>query len=130
MSAEFIRKFPDKYNTYIGEAGSNLSGGERQRLSLARVMMRNPQILLLDEATASLDGISERAITNAIFNRTKGVTTIIVAHRLSAIKNCDNIFVFDKGHLVEAGNHNLLMSLENVYYNLWSAQNGRHLESA
>ena len=130
MSAEFIRKFPDKYNTYIGEAGSNLSGGERQRLSLARVMMRNPQILLLDEATASLDGISERAITNAIFNRTKGVTTIIVAHRLSAIKNCDKIFVFDKGHLVEAGNHNLLMSLENVYYNLWSAQNGRHLESA
>ena len=130
MSAEFIRKFPDKYNTYVGESGSNLSGGERQRLSLARVMMRTPQIFLLDEATASLDGISERAVTNAIFSHRGKTTSIIVAHRLSAIKDCDKIFVFEKGHLVESGNHDYLMSLEKVYYNLWSAQNGKCLESA
>lgn len=130
MSEEFIKKFPDKYNTYVGEAGSNLSGGERQRISLARVMMRNPQILLLDEATASLDGISERTITDAIFNRSRGKTTIIVAHRLSAIKHCDKIFVFDKGNLVESGSHEMLMSLELVYFKLWCAQNGKSLESA
>lgn len=130
MSEEFIKKLPDKYNTYVGESGSNLSGGEKQRLSLARVMMKNPQILLLDEATASLDGISERAITDLIFSQAKGITTIIVAHRLSTIKNCDKIFVFDKGRLVESGNHNFLMSQRSTYYNLWSAQNGRLLESA
>ncbi len=130
MSEEFIRKFPDKYNTYVGESGSNLSGGEKQRLSLARVMMRNPKVLLLDEATASLDGISEKAITDVIFNKIKGATTIIVAHRLSSIKNCDKIFVFDKGHLVESGNHESLMSLKNTYYNLWSAQNGSSSENS
>lgn len=120
MSEEFIKKFPDKYNTYVGESGSNLSGGERQRLSLARVMMRNPQILLLDEATASLDGISERAITEAIFSRNRESTTIIVAHRLATIKHCDKIFVFDKGHLVESGSHDSLMEAQDV----------RNLESA
>ncbi len=130
MSFEFIKKFPDRYNTYVGESGSNLSGGERQRLSLARVLMRKPEILLLDEATASLDAISEKAITDAIFSRSKNATTIIVAHRLSTIKNCDKIFVFDKGRLVESGTHDYLMSLENIYYNLWSAQNVRVLESA
>lgn len=130
MSEDFIKKFPDKYNYYVGESGSNLSGGERQRISLARVMMRNPQILLLDEATASLDGISERAITDAIFNHTGETTTIIVAHRLSTIKHCDKIFVFDKGHLVESGDHDSLMNAQGIYYNLWRAQNVRNLESA
>lgn len=130
MSEEFINKFPDKYNTYIGEGGTNLSGGERQRLSLTRVLMRNPQILLLDEATASLDGISERAITDAVFRRTEGTTKIIVAHRLSTVKDCDRIFVFDKGRLVESGTHDVLLAAKNIYYNLWSAQNGGILESA
>ena len=106
---EFIDRLPEKFNTYIGEHGSTLSGGERQRIALARILLRNPEILILDEATASLDSISEKAIMDTIFSIIKNKTTIMVAHRLSTIKNCDLIFVFNKGHLVEQGTHNQLL---------------------
>lgn len=120
---DFIQRLPEKFNTYIGEHGSTLSGGERQRLAMARILMRNPQMLILDEATASLDSISEQAIMNTIFTHIKGRTVIMVAHRLSTIKNCDIIYVFNQGKLVEQGNHLELLAKEGFYKRLWSAQN-------
>lgn len=123
-SLEFIDHMPDKFNNYVGESGSTLSGGERQRIALARVLMKNPHFLILDEATASLDSISEHYIMNTVFKKISKRTVIIVAHRLSTIKNCDIIFVFNKGHLVEQGSHNALLEKKGYYYKLWSAQNG------
>lgn len=119
---EFIERLPDRYNTKVGERGATLSGGERQRISLARVLMRNPSLMILDEATASLDSISERAIMETIGKTGKQTTMIIVAHRLSTIKNCDNIFVFDKGQIVESGKHEALLEKKGKYYEMWMAQ--------
>jgi ATP-binding cassette, subfamily C, bacteriocin exporter len=119
---EFIDSLPDKFNTIVGEQGTTLSGGERQRIALARILMRNPQFMILDEATASLDSISESAIMNTIFSKVHGRTVIMVAHRLSTIRDCDIIFVFDKGKLLEQGSHNELLEKKGKYYTLWSAQ--------
>ena len=124
---EFIQNFPDKFDTYVGEHGSTLSGGERQRIALARVLMRDPHFLILDEATASLDSISEHAIMSTIFNRIKNKTVIMVAHRLSTIKNCDKIFVFNKGSLVEEGSHESLLEQKGFYFDLWSTQNEKNI---
>ncbi len=128
QSFDFIQRLPEKFNTYVGEHGSTLSGGERQRLSMARILMRNPQLLILDEATASLDSISEQSIMNTIFNRIHGRTVIMVAHRLSTIKDCDIIYVFNKGKLVEQGSHEALLKKEGFYKKLWSAQNEKREE--
>ena len=124
---DFIQNFPDKFDTYVGEHGSTLSGGERQRIALARVLMRDPHFLILDEATASLDSISEHAIMSTIFNRIKNKTVIMVAHRLSTIKNCDKIFVFNKGSLVEEGSHEFLLEQKGFYFDLWSTQNEKNI---
>ena len=124
---DFIQNFPDKFDTYVGEHGSTLSGGERQRIALARVLMRDPHFLILDEATASLDSISEHAIMSTIFNRIKNKTVIMVAHRLSTIKNCDKIFVFNKGSLVEEGSHESLLEQKGFYFDLWSTQNEKNI---
>lgn len=126
---DFIQRLPEKFNTFVGEHGSTLSGGERQRLAMARILMRNPHMLILDEATASLDSISEQAIMDTIFTRIKGRTVIMVAHRLSTIKDCDLIYVFNKGKLVEQGNHLELLAKKGFYKNLWSAQNEKTLGS-
>ena len=120
---DFIQRLPEKFNTYVGEHGSTLSGGERQRLAMARILMRDPQMLILDEATASLDSISEQAIMDTIFKRIQGRTVIMVAHRLSTIKDCDLIYVFNKGKLVEQGNHFELLAKNGFYNDLWRAQN-------
>ena len=129
---DFIQQLPKGFFTYLGEHGANLSGGERQRISLARVLIKNPSVLILDEATASLDSLSEQAIMNTVNNDLENVTTIIVAHRLSTIINCDKIFVFDKGKIIEQGTHEQLLNLNGYYKNMWNIQNslsGEYIES-
>ena len=99
QALNFIDSLPDKFRTIVGEQGATLSGGERQRIALARVLMRNPHFLILDEATASLDSISEHEIMETIYKKIKKRTVIMVAHRLSTIRQCDLIYVFEKGKL-------------------------------
>lgn len=122
QASSFIDKMPERYATKVGERGATLSGGERQRISLARVLLRKPSILILDEATSSLDSLSERAIMDTINSSGRGCTMIMVAHRLSTIKNCDRIFVFDKGEIVESGTHFELLAKKKKYYEMWNAQ--------
>lgn len=120
---EFISKLDNRFATKIGEKGASLSGGERQRIALARTLLRKPKILVLDEATSSLDSLSESAIMNTINKIGSDMTTIIVAHRLSTIKNCDKIFVLKDGHLVETGDHKSLLEKNGVYAQMWKSQN-------
>lgn len=122
----FIDLLPDKFDTLVGEQGATLSGGERQRIALARILMRNPDIIILDEATASLDSISEQKIMETIYQKIQDRTVIMVAHRLSTIRDCDCIFVFEHGELVEQGNHNSLLKLKGKYSQMWKAQNEKN----
>ena len=119
----FINSLPDKFETIVGEQGATLSGGERQRIALARILMRNPDIIVLDEATASLDSISEQKIMETIYQRIKDRTVIMVAHRLSTVCDCDCIFVFEHGELVEQGTHDNLLKMNGKYSQMWRAQN-------
>jgi subfamily B ATP-binding cassette protein MsbA len=119
---EFIEKLPNKYETIIGENGIKLSGGQRQRLSIARAILKDSPIILLDEATSSLDSESEAVIQKAIENLTKNKTTIIIAHRLSTIMNCDKILVFDSGQIVAEGSHEFLVNNSLIYKNLYEKQ--------
>jgi len=116
---DFIMDLEKGYDTVIGEGGSTLSGGEKQRISIARAMLKDAPIILLDEATASLDPDNERYIQEAINELVKNKTLIIIAHRLSTIKNADNILVIDKGKVIEEGKHNELISKKGKYYKLW-----------
>ena len=119
---EFIMKKPDGYDTEVGERGNKLSGGEKQRISIARAILRDPQILILDEATSSLDTETENKIQEALRNLTRGRTTIAIAHRLSTLRNCDRLLVIDDGKLVEMGSHEKLMEKKGIFYNLVSIQ--------
>jgi subfamily B ATP-binding cassette protein MsbA len=119
---DFIEKLPNKYETVIGENGIKLSGGQKQRLSIARAILKDSSIILLDEATSSLDSESEAVIQKAIENLTKNKTTIIIAHRLSTIMNCDKILVFDSGEIVAEGNHEFLVNNSSIYKNLYEKQ--------
>ena len=119
---DFIEKLPHKYQTIIGENGIKLSGGQKQRLSIARAILKNSSIILLDEATSSLDSVSETVIQKAIENLTKNKTTIIIAHRLSTIMNCDKILVFDNGQIISEGSHEFLVNNSSVYKNLYEKQ--------
>jgi ATP-binding cassette subfamily B protein len=112
---EFINHLPERYNTKLSERGSTLSGGERQRLVLARALLGKPDIIILDEATSNLDSVSERAIHQIIEKLRGSITTIIIAHRLTTVRNCDTIFVMDKGDIVESGNHDELMAKNGLY---------------
>lgn len=123
QALEFISKLNERFATKVGEKGASLSGGERQRIALARTLLRKPKILVLDEATSSLDSISEAAIMKTIHSVGKDLTTIIVAHRLSTIKNCDKIFVLYDGHLVESGKHSTLLRKNGIYAQMWKSQN-------
>ena len=119
---DFILDLPQQYKTLIGENGSRLSGGEKQRLSIARAILKNSPIVLLDEATSSLDTESEEKVQNAIFNLTKNRTTIVIAHRLSTIKKANHIIVMKNGNIVESGTHDELLKNSKVYENLYKKQ--------
>ncbi|XP_052741210.1 multidrug resistance protein homolog 49-like isoform X2 [Bicyclus anynana] len=115
---EFIRNLPLGYNTLVGERGASLSGGQKQRIAIARAIIRDPSILLLDEATSALDTASEAKVQKALDRASEGRTTIVVAHRLSTIRNVDKIYVLKEGMIVESGNHNELMSERGYYYDM------------
>ena len=122
FSSEFIDLLPNKYNTMIGENGIRLSGGEKQRLSIARAFLKNSKIILLDEATSSLDSETEKKIQDALSFLTKGKTTLVIAHRLSTVLNSHKIYVIDKGEVIAEGNHNELMKNSPVYKNFYDKQ--------
>lgn len=119
---DFINSLPLRYNTLVEENGSNFSGGQKQRLSIARAILRKPEILIMDEATSNLDSITEKAIERTIHKFSEGMTTIIIAHRLSTIMRCDNIYILEKGEIKEKGNHEELLNQKGRYYKLWKEQ--------
>ena len=121
-SHEFIDKLPNKYETIIGENGIRLSGGEKQRLSIARAMIKKSPIILLDEATSSLDAETESKIQEALKVLTKDKTTIVIAHRLSTILNSDQIYVIDSGNVVANGKHDELLKNSGLYKNFYEKQ--------
>jgi ATP-binding cassette subfamily B protein len=121
-ASEFIAQLPAGLNTIIGEDGAQLSGGQRQRLAIARALIRNPQVLILDEATASLDTASEAMIQDALIKLMRGRTTFVVAHRLSTIRQADRIIVLDHGYIQEVGNHHQLLKKNGLYARLHSLQ--------
>ena len=119
---EFINNLPDKFNTLIGENGVRLSGGEKQRLSIARAMIKKSSIILLDEATSSLDSETETKIQNALKILTKNKTTIVIAHRLSTILSSDNIYVIDAGKVIDSGRHENLLNNSELYKSFYEKQ--------
>jgi subfamily B ATP-binding cassette protein MsbA len=121
---EFAEKFPDGYETIVGERGVKLSGGQRQRISIARAILANPRILILDEATSSLDSESEAMIQAGLSFLMKGRTTFVIAHRLSTIRRADQILVIEAGLILERGTHESLYQLGGRYYDLYTRQHG------
>jgi ATP-binding cassette subfamily B protein len=120
---ETIASFPDGYDTVVGERGYRLSGGEKQRIAIARVLLKDPPVLVLDEATSALDSISERVVQTALDNAARGRTTISIAHRLSTVRDADVVFVLDHGQIVEQGTHDELLALGGTYATLHHQQN-------
>ena len=119
---EFIEELPKGYETIIGENGVRLSGGQKQRISIARAFLKNSPIILLDEATSSLDAESEEKVQTAVMNLTKNKTTLVIAHRLSTIIRADKILVMKQGKIIETGTHSELIKNSMIYKNLYSKQ--------
>ena len=126
---DFIQQLPQGYDTIVGERGQKLSGGQRQRLAIARAILKDPPILILDEATSAVDNETEAAIQRSLAQITQGRTTIAIAHRLSTIRQADCIYVMDKGQLVESGTHDQLLLQNGIYAKLWRVQSGDALKS-
>ena len=122
---DFIMNLPDGYETIVGERGQKLSGGQRQRISIARAVLKNPPVLVLDEATSAVDNETEAAIQRSMERIIVGRTTIVIAHRLSTIRNADQIYVLERGVLQENGRHEELVAQDGIYANLWAVQTGR-----
>ena len=121
-ATEFIERLPQGYDTVVGERGQKLSGGQRQRLSIARALLKNPPILVLDEATSAVDNDTEAAIKRSLDRISHTCTTLVIAHRLSTVVNADQIHVMDKGRIVESGTHEELIAHGGIYAALWSVQ--------
>ena len=119
---EFIRQLPDGYSTVVGDRGNSLSGGQRQRIAIARAILKNPRILILDEATSALDTESEKIVQAALDRLMKGRTAVVIAHRLSTVRNADKIVVIDKGRIAEVGTHEQLLAKKGLYANLYAVQ--------
>lgn len=124
---EFITSLPDGYNTMVGERGMKLSGGQRQRIAIARAILKDAPILILDEATSSLDSVTEKTIQSSLDTAMKNRTVIVIAHRLSTLLAMDNIAVMDKGRIIEMGSHQTLIDQGGFYKSLWDAQSGHSL---
>jgi ABC-type multidrug transport system fused ATPase/permease subunit len=118
----FISKMPDAYDTMLGERGVGLSGGEKQRLSIARAVLKNPNLMIFDEATSAVDSETEKLIQDAIDRVIRGRTTFMIAHRLSTLRKANRILVVDKGRIIENGSHDELMALKGKYYKLIQIQ--------
>ena len=125
---DFIMEFPEGYNTLVGERGVTLSGGQRQRIAIARALIVNPRILILDDATASVDSRTEIEIRSALQDLMKGRTTLIVAQRLSTVMHADQILLLHRGRVVERGTHDELLALGGRYAQLWRLQTDQALE--
>jgi ATP-binding cassette subfamily B protein len=123
-ASDFIEALPHGYDTIVGERGQKLSGGQRQRLSIARAVLRDPQILILDEATSSVDNETEAAIQRSLEKISVGRTTVVIAHRLSTIRNAHRIHVLEDGQVVESGTHDELSAAAGLYAALWRVQTG------
>lgn len=121
---DFIEQLPDGYQTVVGERGQKLSGGQRQRISIARAILKNPPVLILDEATSAVDNETEAAIQRSMLHISKNRTTIMIAHRLSTVRHADTIFVLDRGELDESGTHDELIAQGGIYQHLWAVQSG------
>jgi ATP-binding cassette subfamily B protein len=124
---EFIEKMPEQYQALVGERGVKLSGGQRQRIAIARAILKNAPILMLDEATSQLDSVTEVDIQDALWHLMQGKTTLVIAHRLSTLLKMDRILVFNQGKIVEAGSHKALLAKKGFYTQLWDAQVGGFL---
>jgi ATP-binding cassette subfamily B protein len=120
---EFISKLPQGYQTKVGEGGSTLSGGEKQRIAIARTILKDPPIILMDEATASLDLVNENLVQQAVDNLVKSKTLVVIAHRLRVIAQADQILVLDKGTIAERGTHRQLISANGIYAEMCRKQN-------
>ena len=121
---DFIEALPQGWDTIVGERGQKLSGGQRQRVSIARAVLKDPPILVLDEATSSVDNETEAAIQRSLEKLSVGRTTIAIAHRLSTVRNADRIYTLEQGHLSEVGTHEELVDAAGIYATLWSVQTG------
>ncbi|MCM8773299.1 MAG: ATP-binding cassette domain-containing protein, partial [Candidatus Omnitrophica bacterium] len=119
---DFIKRLPEGFSTLIGDRGFRLSGGEKQRLSIARAILKDAPILILDEATSQLDSVSETAIKDALYKLMEGKTVFVIAHRISTVQRVDRIFVMDKGEIVGEGNHSYLLSHNSLYKKLYELQ--------
>ncbi|MGM0595348.1 MAG: ATP-binding cassette domain-containing protein, partial [Pseudomonadota bacterium] len=119
---DFIESLPEGYQSLVGERGLKLSGGEKQRIAIARAVLKNPKILIFDEATSSLDSRSERTILEALRRIASDHTTLVIAHRLSTVIDADQILVMDQGRIIERGSHHELLTLDGHYAQMWALQ--------